>query len=243
MSDVAGQPLLGVEGLGVSLVPGTPTLERISLRVAPGEVVAIVGSNGAGKSTLLRTISGLHQVRSGAIRLEGEEIQAWSPRRRVRAGLGHVLEGRQLFAEMTVEENLRMGGYLRPLREVGPDVARLKERFPLLASRAGQPAGTLSGGEQQLLAIGRALMGRPRLLLMDEPSIGLAPKVVAEIGGVVRSLASEDGIGVLLVEQNAQLAFGLASFVYVLELGEMRVSGPTEEVAASELVKEAYLST
>lgn len=216
-------------------------LRDIELEVNQGEIVALVGSNGAGKTTLLRTASGLHRAQSGSIHFEGTAIDRWQPHRIVDAGLIQVAEGRKLFPHMTVLENLEMGSYIKRARaHRAESLERVFGLFPLLAERTSQDAGTLSGGEQQMLAIGRALMTQPSLLMLDEPSLGLAPLVVKDIFRVVEEI-SRDGTTVLIVEQNAMQALRLADRGYVLENGRVLMSGPSEEFFADELIRTAYL--
>ena len=216
-------------------------LRDIELEVNQGEIVALVGSNGAGKTTLLRTASGLHRAQSGSIHFEGKAIDRWHPHRIVEAGLIQVAEGRKLFPHMTVLENLEMGSFIKRARaHRAESLERVFGLFPLLAERTSQDAGTLSGGEQQMLAIGRALMTQPSLLMLDEPSLGLAPLVVKDIFRVVEEI-SRDGTTVLIVEQNAMQALRLADRGYVLENGRVLMSGPSEEFFADELIRTAYL--
>ena len=219
----------------------TEAVRGVSLVVPPGQVVALIGANGAGKTTIMRTISGLLRPRSGRVRFDGADITGWAAHRIAAAGLLQVPEGRQCFAELTVAENLTLGAYLVPERA---EIARRQDgvltRFPRLAERLEQLAGSLSGGEQQMLAIGRALMGAPRLLLLDEPSMGLAPLFVEEIFGIVASLKSE-GTTILLVEQNASAALEIADEAYVLETGRVVLSGPASVVAEDAGVVAAYL--
>jgi branched-chain amino acid transport system ATP-binding protein len=217
-------------------------LKGVSLRVEDGEIVALLGSNGAGKTTTLRTISGLERPRSGTVRFAGADITRQRAHRIVAQGLGHVPEGRRVFPGLSVEENLTLGGYLRR-----KDQHLLAERrqgvfglFPRLAERRAQLAGTLSGGEQQMLSIGRALMTEPRLLALDEPSMGLAPGLVRAIFGVLARIRDR-GTSILLVEQNARQALRLADRAYVLETGEVTLSGPAGELAADPRVLAAYL--
>jgi branched-chain amino acid transport system ATP-binding protein len=216
-------------------------VKEISLSVNEGQVVCLIGANGAGKTTTLRGLSGLLSPRGGEIRFAGEKIGGAKPHRIARAGLIHVPEGRQVFAEMTIADNLKMGGYLisdRALMKQRLD--HVLELFPRLRQRLTQLAGSLSGGEQQMLAIGRALMADPRLLLLDEPSLGLAPLVVEEIFALIARLKSA-GKTILVVEQNAQMALEIADHAYVLESGKVKLSGPAAEVAADPMVLEAYL--
>ena len=219
----------------------TQAVRGVSLVVPPGQVVALIGANGAGKTTIMRTISGLLRARSGRVRFDGADITGWKAHRIAAAGLLQVPEGRQCFAELTVAENLALGAYLVPERA---EIARRQDavltRFPRLAERLQQLAGSLSGGEQQMLAIGRALMGAPRLLLLDEPSMGLAPLFVDEIFGIVASLKRE-GTTILLVEQNASAALEIADEAYVLETGRVVLSGAASVVAEDAGVVAAYL--
>ena len=215
------------------------TLHEISLRVEPGEVVALIGANGAGKTTTLRTISGLLRPRAGRIRFAGRDITGWAPDRIVSAGIAHCPEGRQVFAEMTVHENLEMGAYTRRDSIIG-DLERVYDLFPRLRERTHQQAGSLSGGEQQMLAIGRALMSNPTLLLFDEPSLGLAPVLVQEMTRAIRALNAL-GKTVLLVEQNAEVAFAVAHRGYVLENGRIVLTGTITELASDDRVRQAYL--
>ncbi len=221
-------------------------LRRASLHVNPGEIVAIIGANGAGKSTLLRTIAGLVAARAGEILFRGSSILGERTERIVAAGCSLVPEGRQVFASMPVRENLLLGGYVQlrrgHRREARLDLERVYDLFPVLRERHGQLAGTLSGGEQQMLAIGRALMARPALMMLDEPSMGLAPLVVRDIFAIVRRI-SADGTTVLLVEQNARGALRIASRGYVLETGRIVLSGSADELLANRDVQRAYLGT
>jgi branched-chain amino acid transport system ATP-binding protein len=213
----------------------------VSLRVDEGEAVAVLGANGAGKTTTLRAISGTVR-RNGRIVLAGESIVRRSPEAVTRAGVAHVPEGRGTLSGLTVRENLRLGAYTRrDRRAVAEDERRVLGYFPRLAERGSQPAGTLSGGEQQMLALARALMLRPRLLLLDEPSLGLAPMVVAEIFRIVRELNERDGLAVLVVEQNAVLALDETSRAYVLEVGKVAVEGPSADLRRDEAVRRSYL--
>ena len=216
-------------------------LKDISLTVNEGEVVTLVGANGAGKTTTLRTVSGLKKAASGSIRLDGEEISALPPQQRVKRGLLQVPEGRRVFPDMTVQENLDMGAYLRSDRAgIAADLKRVFESFPVLFKRKRQLAGTLSGGEQQMLAMGRALMGRPRILLLDEPSMGLSPIFVQEIFRIIREI-NASGTSILLVEQNAQMALSIATRAYVIENGTISMSGASSELLESGEVQKAYL--
>ncbi len=216
-------------------------LHGISLAVEEGQVVALLGANGAGKTTTLRAVSGTVR-RTGEIRFEGRSIVRGSPEGAARLGIAHVPEGRGTFAELSVWDNLRMGAFVRRNRRaVSADLERILVHFPWIEERRGQQAGTLSGGEQQMLALARALVARPRLLLLDEPSLGLAPLVVREFFGIVRMLNQEEGLTVLVVEQNANIALTVADRAYVLEVGEIAVSGSAEELRRNESVRRSYL--
>jgi branched-chain amino acid transport system ATP-binding protein len=219
-------------------------LRRVSLHVAAGEIVTIVGANGAGKTTLLETVSGLVRARGGEIAFDGADVARLATERIVARGCSLVPEGRQVFATMPVRENLLLGAHVQYARgrrrEVAEDLDRVLELFPILRSRAGQLAGTLSGGEQQMLAIARALMARPRLLMLDEPSMGLAPLVVREIFAILRRVR-DAGTTVLLVEQNARGALRIADRGYVLETGRIVLQGTAEELLANRDVQRAYL--
>ena len=213
----------------------------VDLEVEAGELVALIGANGAGKTTLLRALSGLLRPWKGSVLLGGKDLRGLSPARRARLGLGHVPEGRQLFPLMTVEENLRLGAaFLAPGREK-EGYERVYALFPRLAERRRQLAGTLSGGEQQMLAIGRALMGFPRILLVDEPSLGLSPRLAEEVLLALKEVA-RGGVGVLLVEQNVALSLEVAERGYVLEHGRVVLEGPAQALAQDPRVREAYLS-
>lgn len=213
---------------------------NVSLEVKEGEVVSIIGSNGAGKSTLLRSISGLIRPREGSITFEGEEIHNVPADKIVRKGISQSPEGRRIFTNMTVQENLQLGAFTRKDGEVQSDMEKVMDKFPRVRERLKQSAGTLSGGEQQMLAICRALMSRPRLLLLDEPSMGLAPNLVTEIFNIIGEL-HKDGVTILLVEQNAHRALEVADRGYVLETGSIVLQGPGKELLHDPKVKEAYL--
>ena len=216
-------------------------LKGVSMGVPAGGIVTIIGANGAGKSTALRSISGLVRLSQGEIHFDGERIDRLPPEKIVARGIAHVPEGRRIFPGLTVEENLRTGAYLRKDRAgIEADLEHVFGHFPRLRERRTQWARTLSGGEQQMVAIGRALMSRPRLLLLDEPSMGLSPVMVQEIAGIVVEIA-ERGVPVVLVEQNAELALRLARFAYVLETGNVALEGPARELHESEHVRRAYL--
>jgi branched-chain amino acid transport system ATP-binding protein len=215
-------------------------LHGIDLEVREGEVVALIGANGAGKTTTLKTISGVVRASTGSITFEGQGIHNWQPRQIVSEGLIQVPEGRKLFPELSVRDNLSLGSYRRGRSEADDTVDEVFELFPLLRERSDQTAGTLSGGEQQMLAIGRALMGKPRLLMLDEPSLGLAPMLVADIFEVVRDLRRR-GLTVMLVEQNAVHALQLSDRGYVLENGSVVLEGTGEELLGDDRVRSAYL--
>lgn len=216
-------------------------LKGISLEVNKGEIVTLIGANGAGKSTTLRTISGLLKPRTGGITFCGKDIAGMPAHKIVREGISQVPEGRRVFAEMTVRENLDLGAFTRKDKDgIAQDLDMVYDLFPRLKERASQVAGTLSGGEQQMLAMGRALMSRPQLLLLDEPSMGLAPMLIKEIFRIIVDI-NKQGTTVLLVEQNANMALSIANRAYVLETGRITLSGPASELAASEDVRKAYL--
>ncbi len=218
-------------------------LRGVSLAVQPGKITCLLGPNGAGKTTLMMTIAGILKPRRGSIRFEGGEIAGSDPRRIVDAGIALVPENRLVFQDMTVTENMRAGAYLRRDRAgIAEDMERMFVRFPRLRERAGQHAGTLSGGEQQMLAVARALMARPKLLLMDEPSIGLAPLVVEEIFRIIRDL-NRDGTTIFLVEQNARMALQVAHHFYLLELGRIGFSGAPGQFEEDEVIQRAYLGS
>ena len=236
----AGTALLEVEQIEVTYGKAR-AVNGATVRVAPGSITAIVGPNGAGKTSLLKAVSGLQPIRAGQIRFQGERIDTLAEREVAARGIAQIPEGRRVFAKMTVLENLRLGAYLRSDRaDVGQTLESVFEAFPRLRERQGQRAGSLSGGEQQMLAIGRALMAAPQLILADEMSQGLAPVIVQE---VYRRLleVNRRGVTILLVEQNARLAFKLAQLVYVMEQGRVVLEGPSADVAASEHVQRAYL--
>jgi branched-chain amino acid transport system ATP-binding protein len=235
--------LLSAEGIHVSY-GGTQALAGVSFHVDAGETVALIGANGAGKSSAINAVAGSIPLASGKIRLDGKVVSGAPAHRIAELGIRLVPEGRQVFAGLTVADNLRLGAYRRmrssAKAEAVQDMQGMLERFPVLKERLEQYAGSLSGGEQQMLAIARALMGRPRLLLLDEPSIGLAPKVVEAVFDTIRSLQSE-GVTILLVEQMATKALAISHRAYVLELGRVVVEGPSGDVAANPLVEAAYL--
>ncbi len=217
-------------------------IRGVSLAVDSGAIVAVLGANGAGKTTVLRTISGAIEPRKGTIAFMGETIAGLEPADVLERGIAHVPEGREVFPHLTVRENLVMGAYSRRDRgAIAADIDTVYGYFPVLAKRERQHAGTLSGGEQQMLAIGRALLSRPKLLLLDEPSLGLSPMLTEEIFGIVQRLNREQGLTVLLVEQNASMALGIAHFGYILEVGRVVMEGTTERLLANEDVREFYL--
>ena len=232
--------ILEIEDLVVSY-GGIEAVKGISLHVEQGKIVTLIGSNGAGKSTTLKTIAGLVKAKAGAIRLEGQDILGKSTDEIVSRGVTLVPEGRRVFPNLTVEENLRIGAYLRK-DNIRPDMDKVYGLFPRLKERAWQLAGTLSGGEQQMLAVGRSLMAKPKLIMMDEPSLGLAPLVVRDIFSIIRTINAQ-GITVLLIEQNANMALSTADTGYVMETGRITMTGPGKELLANEAVKAAYLGT
>ncbi|MCF2618618.1 ABC transporter ATP-binding protein [Oscillibacter valericigenes] len=215
-------------------------VKGVSFEVNEGEVVTLIGANGAGKSTILNTVSGLLHPKTGSVVFEGRDLKGVAPHKIVEYGLAQVPEGRHIFQQMSVEENLQMGAYTQLNATVEPGIADVYERFPRLAERRRQIAGTLSGGEQQMLAMGRALMSRPKLLMLDEPSMGLAPILVEQIFDIIRELHSA-GTTILLVEQNAQAALSVADRAYVLETGRISLTGTGAELMASDAVRKAYL--
>jgi branched-chain amino acid transport system ATP-binding protein len=232
--------MLSIKDLHVSY-GGIKALRGISLEVPDGKIVTLIGANGAGKSTTLRTITGLVKAASGSIQWNGEELLGKSIDRVISSGIALSPEGRRVFPDMTVLENLKIGAYLRRDKaEIEKDIQWVYELFPRLKERSWQLAGTLSGGEQQMLAVGRALMSRPKLMMLDEPSLGLAPLVVQDIFAIIREIHRQ-GVTVLLVEQNANMALKIADLAYVLETGTITIRGTGAELLADERVKEAYL--
>ena len=215
-------------------------IKDVSFEVNDGEIVTLIGANGAGKSTTLQTISGLLRSRTGSIEFMGKDIGSVPPDKLVAHGLAQVPEGRRVFLQMTVEENLEMGAFTQPNSTIAPNMEKVYAQFPRLKERRRQVAGTLSGGEQQMLAMGRALMSNPKLLMLDEPSMGLAPILVEQIFDIIKQL-HQMGTTILLVEQNAQMALSVADRGYVLETGRVTLSGPGKELLADEAVKKAYL--
>jgi branched-chain amino acid transport system ATP-binding protein len=230
--------LLYIKDLKVSY-GGIEAIKGISLSVEKGEIVTLIGANGAGKSTTLRAISGLVPIKEGTITYDGQVISGRGPQKIVSEGIGMVPEGRRVFPNLTVLENLKIGAYLRK-DDLTPDIEHVYQLFPRLKERSWQPAGTLSGGEQQMLAVGRAMMMRPKLLMMDEPSLGLAPLVIRDIFHIIQTL-HEEGITILLVEQNANAALRIADSAYVLETGSISMHGTGKELLDNPKVKEAYL--
>ena len=240
MSQVSnGNSLLRVDDIHV-YYGSIHAIKGISFEVNEGEIVTLIGANGAGKSTTLNTVSGLLKPRSGMISFEGKAIVGIGASRIVGLGMALCPEGRRVFQQMTVRENLEMGGYSRPNDEIPASLEDVFKRFPRLKEREKQIAGTLSGGEQQMLAMGRALMSKPKLLMLDEPSMGLAPILVEQIFDIIKELHAA-GTTILLVEQNAQMALSIADRAYVLGTGKITISGPADEVLADDRVREAYL--
>ncbi|MBV6489516.1 MAG: High-affinity branched-chain amino acid transport ATP-binding protein LivF [Pseudorhodoplanes sp.] len=232
-------PLLEIENL-ISGYGRIEALHGVSMNIKPGEIVSLVGANGAGKTTLLRAISGVQSVSAGTIRFEGQAIDRLPAHARVPLGIAQVPEGRQLFAPLTATDNLMLGAWWRRADDLSAELARVHELFPMLRPLSRSTAGMLSGGQQQMLAIGRALMSKPRLLLLDEPSLGLAPILVDQILDAIVRLKSE-GVTVLLIEQNARAALAIADRAYVLETGRITASGTASEIASDERVQRAYL--
>jgi len=243
----APPPVLAVNNLEVVYDDVVLVLRGLSLEVPAGAVVALLGANGAGKTTLLRAVTGLliahrGKIVKGSVAIDGEDATGDDPARVVRRGVGQVMEGRRVFAEMTVEENLRAGAHSRRRGEYRESMTRVFDLFPVLAGRRRGTAGYLSGGEQQMLAIGRALMARPRLLLLDEPSLGLAPRLVEQVRDIIAQI-NEQGTSVLLVEQNAVMALSIAHYGYVLEVGKVVRDGPAKELLADDDIREFYLGS
>ena len=239
MANDKAEPMLSVYNINV-WYGAIHAIKDVSFNVNEGEVVALIGANGAGKSTTLKTVSGLLRSRTGSIKFMGEDIMHAPADKLVGRGLAHVPEGRRVFLEMSVEENLEMGAYTRPKSDVAPGIARVYDAFPRLKERRRQVAGTLSGGEQQMLAMGRALMSSPKLLMLDEPSMGLAPILIEQIFDIIRELHAA-GTTILLVEQNAQMALSIATRGYVLETGRVTLTGTGEELLHDDDVRKAYL--
>lgn len=236
MSDI----ILSIKDLRVNY-GGIEAVKGISFEVPKGDIVTLIGANGAGKSSTLRSIAGLVKPRSGKICFEGEEITGKDPTNIVHRGITLVPEGRRIFPDLTVLENLRVGAYTRN-DDISEDIEWVYELFPRLKERNWQAGGTLSGGEQQMLAVGRALMSRPKLMMMDEPSLGLAPLIVRDIFSIIREI-NKRGVTILLIEQNANMALKTANTGYVMETGEITISGPGSELLMNEAVKAAYLGT
>ncbi len=235
------RPVLEINNLETFYGP-IMALRGVSLRVEEGQIVSILGANGAGKSTLLKTVSGVMDPEKGEVLLDGTPIQKRDPDRIVRAGVAHVPEGREVFPFLSVEENLGMGAYTRSdAAGIRKDMEMVFDYFPILAERRAQQAGTLSGGQQQMLAIGRGLMAKPRVMLLDEPSLGLSPILIKEIFAIIRRLNSETGVTMMLVEQNANVALDVADYGYVLEIGRIVMAGAAAELRASEDIQEFYL--
>lgn len=232
--------MLKVENLEVAY-GGIQALRGISFEVPAGKIVTLIGANGAGKSTTLRSAAGLVKVKAGRIAFDGADITSQPTNKRIAAGIATVPEGRRIFAGMSVLENLKIGAYLRDdSAGIKQDLEWVYELFPILKERNWQAAGTLSGGEQQMLAVGRALMSRPKMIMMDEPSLGLAPKIVQGIFSIIKKI-NEQGVTILLVEQNANMALRTADYAYVLETGRITMHGSGAELAANEEIREAYL--
>lgn len=232
------EPLLSIEGLRSAYGP-IEVLHGVDLTVNEGEIVSLVGANGAGKTTLMRCISGVQPVKSGSIRFSGHDLTRQPDHARAGLGVAHSPEGRQIFGDLSVAENLSLGGYHRT-DDLGADMDEVYGLFPILRDKAALPAGGLSGGQQQMLAIGRAIMGRPKLMLLDEPSMGLAPVLVDQVLAVVKSLRDR-GVTLLMVEQNAYAALSIADRGYVMEQGEITLSGNAAELIADPRIREAYL--
>ncbi len=241
MSDPKSEPILSVRNIETYYGP-IVAIRGVSFDVPKGSIVTILGANGAGKTTVLKTISGVMDPQKGSVVFEGREIQRMDPDKVMRLGISHVPEGREVFPFLSVRENLRMGAYTRRDPDgVAEDLAAAFHYFPVLRERAEQPAGSLSGGEQQMLAISRALMARPRLMLMDEPSLGLAPRLVKEIFDIVVRINRERGVTILLVEQNANMALQVADYGYVLEVGRIVMADTCARLMAKDDIKEFYL--
>ncbi|MDQ2802645.1 MAG: ABC transporter ATP-binding protein [Pseudomonadota bacterium] len=237
---MSAEPLLRVGGIETYYGP-IQALRGISLQVEPKQIVTVLGANGAGKTTVLRTISGVLDPERGHIRFEGRDVGGLTPDKVMRLGICHVPEGREVFPLLTVRENLMMGAYTRHDREVARDLDMCFEYFPVLRERAHQRAGLLSGGQQQMLAISRALMGRPKLLLLDEPSLGLAPLLVTQIFAIIRRINAEQGVAILVVEQNAHIALQTADYGYVIEVGRIVMQDHCARLMEKEDIKEFYL--
>lgn len=230
--------MLEVRNLDVSY-GAVHAIHGVSLQVNDGEIVSLIGANGAGKTTILRAISGLKRADSGEIQFDGDDLRKTEPSKIINLKLAHVPEGRHIFPQMTVEENLEMGAFT-DARDMDVTMEEVYERFPRLKERKKQLAGTLSGGEQQMLAVGRALMAKPRMILMDEPSMGLSPLLVKEIFSIIKEV-NKKGITILLVEQNAKMALSISNRAYVLETGKISIEGDAKDLLSDERVKKAYL--
>lgn len=235
-------PVLEITNIETAYHGRLIVLRGISITISEGQIVTLLGSNGAGKTTLLRTVMGLipDQPQKGTVEFLGHRVNGWDPEAIARLGIGYVLEGRGIFPELTVDENLTLGGFTRGDRAVRSDRDRITTMFPILAERRGQLAGTLSGGEQQMLAIARALLMRPKLLMFDEPSLGLAPRIVQEIFQTIVRI-NQDGMAILLIEQNARMALAVAHYGYVLESGRLVLEGTGPDLAENPNVQELYL--
>ena len=231
--------MLNVDNLNV-YYGSIHAIQGVSFQVNQGEIVTLIGANGAGKSTTLNTVSGLLRSKTGSVTFNGENISTTAPHLVVRKGIVHVPEGRRIFAKLTVEENLEMGAYTRPGKEWDDSLADVYDRFPRLKERRRQVAGTLSGGEQQMLAIGRALVCKPKLLMLDEPSMGLAPIIVEQVFSIIEEI-HKTGVTILLVEQNARMALSVADRGYVLETGRIALTGTGKELLTNDSVRKAYL--
>lgn len=241
MSTAGKEPLLKVNNLESFYGP-IMAIRGVSLQVEQGQIVTVLGANGAGKTTLLKTISGVMDPEKGTVTLNGSPIQGAAPDTIVNKGVIHVPEGREIFPILSVEENLKMGAYTRPNRaEVASDLLLVYDYFPILKERRTQEAGTLSGGQQQMLAIGRGLMARPRIMLLDEPSLGLSPLLIKEIFSIIKRLNREQNVTMMLVEQNAKVALDVAHYGYVLELGRIVLSGESKKLRNSKDIQEFYL--
>ena len=234
-----GKPMLALDDVH-TYYGNIRALQGVTIEVGHGEIVTLIGANGAGKTTTLKTVSGLLTPRTGTVTFEGEDIARLQAHQLVKMGIGHAPEGRRIFSRLTVMENLQMGAFTRDLKTIGPDVDRVLTLFPRLRERITQQGGTLSGGEQQMLAIGRALMCEPRLLLLDEPSLGLAPILVQQVFATIKEINAQ-GTTVLLVEQNALQALTIAHRGYVLQTGKVVLSGPAQDLIKNETVRKAYL--
>ncbi|MCY0149266.1 ABC transporter ATP-binding protein [Hoeflea sp. G2-23] len=230
---------LGIDGLSASYGK-VPVLRDVSVSIRKGEIVTLIGGNGAGKSTLMKAICGLVKPTGGKVTLFGEDVTGLAPHNLVTRGLSLVPEGRRLFGPMSVHENLDMGAYARRDSEIAADIEMVLDYFPALKGRLHEPAGALSGGQQQMVAVARALMSKPKILLLDEPTIGLAPAIVDTIAEIVTTIA-KSGVDILLVEQNAEVALAIAKYAYILENGVITAEGPSAELAKSEEIQRAYL--